>query len=173
MTDNDNAPGPWYKQPWLWFILSPIIAVVFYGTFYLYLSIITHDGIVKDDYYKVARGHLVDKSKSAEAIALGTSGQLKLDNQTGDLMLAFQSKEEYRPEFLKLSIIHPTHQQYDQIILLKRIPQTQAYTGNLKSTLQGKRYLILEDENKAWNLRAEAHPPYDQNTIEFKPAHEQ
>lgn len=173
MTDNDNAPGPWYKQPWLWFILSPIIAVVFYGTFYLYLSIITHDGIVKDDYYKVARGHLVDKSKSAEAIALGASGQLNLDNQTGDLMLAFQSNDDYRPDFLKLSIIHPTHQQYDQSILLKLIPNTKAYTGNLKSTLQGKRYLILEDENKAWNLRAEAHPPYDQNTIEFKPAHEQ
>lgn len=174
MSDSDNnIPSPWYKQPWLWFILSPIIAVVFYGTFYLYLSIVTHDGLVKDDYYKVARGHFVDKSQSQEAIDLGVSGQLNLDNTTGDLMLKFKSKGGYLPEFLNLSIIHPTHQQYDQNILLKQVPGTEAYTGSLKSLLQGKRYLILKDEARNWNLRAEAHPPYDQNTIEFKPAHEQ
>jgi len=169
-TSNSTPPGPWYKQPWLWFILAPIIAVVIYGTFFLYLSIVTHDGIVKDDMYKVARGHFVDKSQSQAAKELGVEGSLALDNETGDLMLHFKSAQTDKPAYLNLSIVHPTHQQYDQIILLKQVPGTSAFTGSLKNSLKGKRYLILEDDSASWNLRAEIHPPYDQNSIELKPA---
>ncbi len=169
-TSNSTPPGPWYKQPWLWFILAPIIAVVIYGTFFLYLSIVTHDGIVKDDMYKVARGHFVDKSQSQAAKELGVEGSLALDNETGDLMLHFKSAQADKPAYLNLSIVHPTHQQYDQIILLKQVPGTSAFTGSLKNSLKGKRYLILEDDSASWNLRAEIHPPYDQNSIELKPA---
>ena len=172
MKDTDNTPiAPWYRQPWLWFILAPIIAVVIYGTGFLYLSIVTHDGIVKDDYYKVARDHFVDKTKSAAAKSLALEAQLLLDNETGDLLLKYGSNEIQKPEFLKLSIIHPTHQKYDQNILLKKIPGRDAFTGNLKAFLKGKRYLILEDESRSWNLRAVALPPYDQNTIDMTPAH--
>lgn len=171
-TSNTTPPGPWYKQPWLWFILTPIIAVVIYGTFYLYLSIVTHDGIVKDDMYKVARGHFVDKSRSQAAQELGIKSTLKLDNKTGDLMLHFSTEQAQKPDFLNLSIIHPTHQQYDQLILLKQVPGTSAFTGSLKQTLKGKRYLILEDDSSTWNLRAEIHPPYDQNDIDLQPANQ-
>jgi hypothetical protein len=173
MNSVDNTPiPPWYKQPWLWFILAPIIAVVIYGTFFLYLSIVTHDGIVKDDMYKIARGHFVDKSQSQAAQKLGVTGSLDLDNETGDLMLHFKSAQADKPAFLNLSIIHPTHQQYDQTILLKQVPGTSAFTGSLKHTLKGKRYLILEDDTSSWNLRAEIHPPYDQNTIKLEPANQ-
>ncbi len=165
---SNTPPGPWYKQPWLWFILAPIIAVVIYGTFFLYLSIVTHDGIVKDDYYKMARGHFVDTSRSETAIKLGLGATLQLDNVTGDLMLQFASKTEASPDYLALSIVHPTHQQYDQIITLKQVPGSQAYTGSLKTSLKGKRYLILQDDTAAWNLRAEILPPYDQNVIQLK-----
>lgn len=169
MTNSNNTPGPWYKQPWLWFILAPIIAVVIYGTFFLYLSIVTHDGIVKDDHYKHARGQFVDTTRTDAAIEMGLSGSLQLDNVTGDLMLKFSSKESELPEFLTLSIVHPTHQQYDQDITLKNVPGSSSYLGSLKISLKGKRYLILQDETKSWNLRAEAHPPYDQNLIQLQP----
>lgn len=169
-TSNKTPPGPWYKQPWLWFILAPLIAVVIYGTFFLYLSIVTHDGIVKDDMYKVARGHFVDTSRAEAARELGITGQLRLDNLTGDLSLNFISGQSERPEFLNLSIIHPTHQQYDQNITLKQVPGSNAYLGSLKTSLKGKRYLILEDDTKAWRLRAEILPPYDQNDVELLPA---
>jgi len=170
-TSNNTPPGPWYKQPWLWFILAPLIAVVIYGTFFLYLSIVTHDGIVKDDMYKVARGHFVDTSRSQAAREMGISGVLTLDNLTGDLMLHYSEGNAERPDYLNLSIIHPTHQQYDQNITLKHVPGSDAFTGSLKGALKGKRYLILEDATKAWSLRAELLPPYDQNSIELKPAH--
>lgn len=166
---NNTPPGPWYKQPWLWFILAPIIAVVIYGTFFLYLSIVTHDGLVKDDHYKMARGHFVDNTKSEAATKLGLGATLKLDNLTGDLMLQFSATSGELPSHLSLSIVHPTHQQYDQMIMLKQVPGSDAYTGSLKASLKGKRYLILQDESTAWNLRADIYPPYDQNLITLQP----
>ena len=121
--------------------------------------------------YKVARGHFVDKSHSEAAKALGVSGTLELDNATGDLMVHFRSNQTEKPKHLTLSIVHPTHQQYDQNIMLKQVPSTNSYTGSLQTSLKGKRYLILEDDSASWNLRAEIHPPYDQNSIELEPAH--
>jgi len=169
-TSDNTPPAPWYKQPWLWFILAPLIAVFFYGTFFLYLSIVTHDGIVKDDMYKIARGHHVDSSKAEKAKELNLSASLMLDNVTGDLMLEATSNQTEMPEFLTLSIIHPTHQQYDQKISLKHLPDSQAYLGSLQNSLKGKRYLILEDSTNSWRLRAEITPPYDQNRVELKPS---
>ncbi|WP_286237703.1 FixH family protein [Neptuniibacter halophilus] len=164
---SNNSVAPWYKQPWLWFILAPLIAVFIYGTFFLYIAITTSDGIVKDDYYKVARGHFVDSSKAQKAIDLAIGGTLQLDNLTGDLMLHFRSNQTEKPALLILDIISPTHQKYDQKITLKRVDGTNAYTGNLKSSLKGKRYILLEAEDATWRLRTESNPPYDQKTIEL------
>ncbi|MFW1676252.1 FixH family protein [Pontibacter sp. JAM-7] len=166
--NEQTPPAPWYKQPWLWFILAPLIAVFIYGTTFLYLSIVTMDGVVKDDYYKVARNHLLDPSRIEAAHTMGISGDLLLDNMTGDLMLHFKTNQDTPPDTLQLSIVHPTHQKYDQSITLRRVPSSMAYTGSLQAALKGKRYLVLEPESQLWRLRAEVLPPYDQNTIELR-----
>lgn len=170
MSDNSNTPvAPWYKQPWLWFILAPLIAVFFYGTFFLYMAITTHDGIVKDDYYKVARGYFVDPTKSQKAESLGIVGTLEIDNLTGDLMLHYKSSATELPTQLILSIISPTHKKYDQSLTLRLVEGSQAYTGNLQAALKGKRYLMLEPQDSSWQLRAEVFPPYDQKTVQLTP----
>ncbi len=171
MSNSSNTPvAPWYKQPWLWFILAPLIAVVIYGSFFLYLAITTSDGIVKDDYYKKARGYFVDTTKAQKAIDLNISGTLNIDNLTGDLMLHFTSNEGNQPEQLLLDIVSPTHKKYDQSITLKLVPGSGAYTGNLKSAMKGKLFLMLEPEDASWRLRTESYPPYDQKAIELKPS---
>jgi hypothetical protein len=55
MTDIPEALKPWYKQPWLWFILAPLFAVIIFATSYAYLSVVTFDGMVKGDYAKSAK----------------------------------------------------------------------------------------------------------------------
>lgn len=169
MIENKDVIEPWYKQPWLWFILTPLIAAVLVGSFLLYKAITTSDGIVKDDYYKVARGYAIDPSRLNRARDLNISGKLSLDNMTGDLMLVLETSEAVKPDKLKLSIVSPTHKQYDQTIILKQITDRNAYTGSLFSELKGKRYLMLEPPNGSWRLRTESNPPYGQNTIVFKP----
>lgn len=163
MSNNSNeAIAPWYKQPWLWFILSPLIAVFIYGTAYLVLSIVTHDGIVKEDHYKIARGYHRDSSRLEEAQKLGLSADLTIDNLTGDLVIKLNGKIDKPYELLELEMVHPTHQQYDQNITLKSLAGSNIYRGNLPSPIKGKRYVTLSTSGAIWQIRTEIAPPYDQ-----------
>lgn len=155
MSNSNPAIAPWYKQPWLWFILAPLIAVFIYGFTFLYLSIVTHDGVVKDDYYKVARGYNVDSERAKYTRELGMKGSIKMDLLTGDIVLQLDGKLQEKPTFLHLDIIHPTHKNYDQSITLKQQPGTFAYLGSLTGNLLGKRYLAITPEDKVWRLRTE------------------
>lgn len=169
MSKQNPAVAPWYKQPWLWFILAPLIAVFIYGSFFLYLSIITADGLVKDDYYKVARGFERDNSKTLAAADFGIKASLTVDNLTGDLVLQLSGQPKQWSEQLSIELIHPTHQQYDYTVTLRKIPGSHAYRGSLRSALQGKRYLVITPQDQSWSLRSEIQPPFDQRTFQIDP----
>ena len=160
--------GPWYHQKWLWFVLAPLIAVVIYASIFMYIAITTSDGIVKDDYYKVARGTNVDTSRGAEAAKRGMRGELLVDVLTGDLRLQLSSNQPLPPE-LTLDLIHPSHQKYDQQITLKSVNGSDIYLGSLQANLEGKRYLMLSDESGSWVIKRDLLPPYDQRSFELLP----
>ncbi len=156
------TPSPWFKQPWLWFILAPLIAVVIYSTFFIYMALTTSDGVVKEDYYKVARGMNIDTSKADAAQALGLAADLRLDTLTGDINLRLSGRLDSYPPILHMNIIHPTHQKYDQILILRGVDGKGLYTGSLEGHLSGKRYLSLAPDDASWQLRQEILPPYDE-----------
>lgn len=155
MNDQTPAVAPWYKQPWLWFILAPLIAVFIYGFAFLYISIVTHDGIVKDDYYKIARGYTIDESRANFTRELELKGDLTFDLLTGDVVVKLDGKLQTIPEFITLSVIHPTHRNYDQELTLRNQQGTSAFIGSLTGKLLGKRYLTLTPEDDKWRLRTE------------------
>lgn len=161
MSHENEANAPWYKQRWLWFILSPLIAVFIYGTFFLYLSIITADGVVKDDYYKVARGIEQDSSKAENAAKANLKADLTLDNLTGDIVVKMSGNVDEWPKQLALELIHPTHKKYDVTLVLKAIEGHPVFRGNLPSPIKGKRYLTIEDSTANWRLRTEINGPYE------------
>ncbi len=170
MTEDEiQAAKPWYKQPWLWFILSPLIAVAIYGFTFLYLAITTMDGVVKDDYYRLARGYEVNTEKNHNAIDQKITAELNLDDVTGDIMIKLNGQLTSVPEFLTLDIVHPTHQKYDQTITLKAIGSRQLYSGSLANPLKGKRFLFLTPPDENWHLHKEILPPYEQRRFEMKP----
>ncbi|SIS62046.1 FixH family protein [Neptunomonas antarctica] len=167
--DKIQAAKPWYQQPWLWFILSPLIAVAIYGFTFLYLAITTMDGVVKDDYYRIARGYEVNTVKTQKAIEHHIAATLSLDNMTGDIMVKLKGEFSAIPEYLMLDIVHPTHQKYDQMITLKAVGSQQLYSGTLSSQLKGKRFIFIAPPNEDWHLNKEIQPPYDQISVELKP----
>ena len=170
MSEQTHDIGPWYKQTWLWFVLTPLIAVVIYGTTFLYLAITTMDGVVKDDYYKVARGTTVDNSKAETAQSLGIKGVVLIDALTGDIRLDLTSNNDLGQSLI-VDLVHPTHQKYDQSITTRSVGSEGVYVGSLQSQLSGKRYLIISDPQSTWSIRREILPPYDQNTfnVDSKP----
>ena len=88
---NPPSVSPWYKQPWLWFLLVPLIATVLYSTLFISASLLTSDGLVKDDYYKQAKEIHRDNSKDQIASEMGLIASLRLDTVTGDINLEITS----------------------------------------------------------------------------------
>ena len=160
MNTQATPPAPWYKQPWLWFILAPLFAVLIYASVFIYIAVTTSDGIVKDNYYKVARGTNIDTTKADEADRLELKAILNFDTLTGDINLHLSGMLDSYPPSLHLNIIHPTHQKFDQILILKQVDGKGFYSGNLSAKLIGKRYLSLSPEDENWQLRQEITPPY-------------
>ena len=166
MTEQTKDIGPWYKQSWLWFVLTPLIAVVIIASILIFFAITTADGIVKDDYYKVARGTEIDSTKTQEAQRLGLKGEFMVDSLTGDVRLTLNSKDPLA-ETLTVDLVHPAHQKYDQTLTLRSVNGTGIYLGSLTKQLDGKRYLIVSTPDGRWNLRTEILPPYDQNSFKL------
>lgn len=160
MNTHVNPPAPWFKQPWLWFILTPLIAVLIYSSVFIYVAITTSDGVVKEDYYKVARGMNIDTSKADAARTLALAADLRLDTLTGDINLRLSGKLDSYPKMLHLNIIHPTHQKYDQILVLRSVDDNGIYSGSLEGHISGKRYLSLMPDDASWQLRQEIVPPF-------------
>ncbi len=163
----DQQIGPWYKQPWLWFILAPLIATVLYSTVYITASIVTNDGVVLEEYTKKAKAFHKDNRLNEAARKLGLSGTLRFDTMTSDINVELISaKGEPLPEQLQLTIGHPTKASLDINVLLHQLKPGH-YAGELKNTLQGNKKLIISPINNEWQLIHEAEPPYDQIPFTF------
>lgn len=158
--NEEQAQHPWYKETWLWLVLAPLIAAVLYTPVFIYFAITTNDGLVQDNYYKVARGLVVDTAPQDAARALQLKGNILIDSSTGDVQLQLSGRETL-PAYLDLKLIHPSHQGYDQTLKLRQLPGSDIYNGTLQKQMIGKRYLLLEPENKSWQLQTTITPPYE------------
>ncbi len=159
--------GPWYKQPWLWFIIAPLIATVLYSSVYITASIVTNDGVVLEEYTKKAKSFHEDNRLKEAAARLGLSATLRFDTITGDINLELSSsKNEPLPEQLQLTIGHPTKASLDVTTTLRQLKPGH-YVGELQTTLNGNRKLIISPADKQWQLIKEVEPPYDQQSFLF------
>lgn len=163
----DQQIGPWYKQPWLWFIIAPLIATVLYSTVYITASVVTNDGVVLEEYTKRAKAFHEDNRLEEVAVQLGLSGTLRFDTVASDINLELISaKEETLPEQLELTIGHPTKASLDVTTTLRQL-QPGHYVGELQTSLNGNRKLIISPADKKWQLIKEIEPPYDQQSFTF------
>ncbi|PXF30493.1 hypothetical protein WH50_15220 [Pokkaliibacter plantistimulans] len=152
---------PWYRQPWLWFVLTPVMASMVVGSSFAIISAYTFDGVVKDEYRIAAKDTLAVTAKTDKAQSLGLHATVKLDDMTGEIVADLQSTQisfDY-PQTLLLDIVHPTDQHGDLVQPLRQVAGGH-YIGQLGHTLLGKRYLVLHPQDDSWRVQAELHPPY-------------
>lgn len=159
MSNANEAINPWYRQPWLWFLLTPLIAVFIVGTSYAYLSVVTFDGMVKGDYAKSAKSFNIDASRLTQAQTLGLTAELYVDEVTGDMRLKMQSNDALNNDTLLLSVIHPTMEDLDQDLTMARRDDGQYY-GSLSKNITGKRYIHIMDTDNTWRMMTEVNTPW-------------
>ena len=81
------AQRPWFRQPFVWMVIAIPLSSVIVGMVMLWLSIVSFDGMVADDYYKqgLQINRVLDREHAALAAQL--SGTLKLRRADSRLVL--------------------------------------------------------------------------------------
>jgi len=146
-----ETEGPWYKQFWLWFIVTPLLVVFALGFTMLYMAIKTNDGVVVDNFYKDGKGIYVRNDEDALARERGLRAELRwVDDQ---LLVALSGDLAPMPEALKLLFIFPTAQAGDVSLVLQHQGLGQ-YQGRLPSPVTGNRQLQIQPmgESITWRL---------------------
>ena len=157
-TETDIAP--WYRQPWFWFVMSPLIVVICVSLSFVAVSVFHADDRVVDNYYKQGRAINQSFAQDIRARELNLNAELRFDRQTGELLLQLQG-EGPLPKQLQVLIGHPVNAEADQAVRLTQL-RSGYYRGDFTGPLEYRRYLTLmpaegaEQIGKAnWLLRGE------------------
>lgn len=129
----------------------PALAVI--ASFVTYL-IAAHnpDTLVNAGYHKEGLAPIKDTSKEMQAAALHVAGELELVNGMASIKLT--GHLDPAPSTLELLLLHPTHSNQDQRILLAGRGDGY-YSAPMLEGNAGKRQWILEPEDRAWRLSGE------------------
>lgn len=152
-----NAPPPWYRQRWPWFLISLPATAVVAGAITLYLAVRSDDGVVAEDYYTkgLAINQVLDRQERARQ--LGLSADLQ-QQEGGRLVLTLVSERELAlPEQIRLALVNPVRAGLDKVIPLHR--SGLQYIGTYPAVPNGRWKLVLEDEGGIWQLFSETQLP--------------
>lgn len=155
---SNSTTTPWFKQFWPWFILSPLILVVFAGFWMIYIATVTHDGAIVDNYYKDGLSIVERTEQDQWAAKQNLSAQVQtLDER---VQLRLNGDLESWPDALTLLYVFKTKASRDVEVRLERSPDGR-YLGRLPEPVNGDRDLLLEpvDSDTHWRLHGQASLP--------------
>lgn len=130
---------------------GPAIVIVA-GFVTAWLAIISNDGLVDDNYYKVGLSVNQELKQRQLAAELNLKADLKLvdDGRAISLVLSGLPKEAL-PDSLQLRLVHPTRKGEDQVINLVR--QGSVFQGTLAAKPgTGRWRVVIEDHMAGWRM---------------------
>ncbi len=157
-TVSNEASNPWYKQPWLWFVLSVPIASVILSSIMVTVAVIGKDSLVSDNYYKdgMAINQTIEQDQLANS--LGLKPILNIEGTEVRLELKSTAQGLKNQAFLTFKLLHPTVSEKD--IIIKLLPSGQGlFLGELPQRVEGRRYLDLYAFDNSWRIRQELNVP--------------
>jgi uncharacterized protein len=147
-----SAPGPWYREPWPWILMSGPALVVVAGFVTLSFAMMSQDGLVVDDYYK--QGKAINQSLrrdlAAQQLALRAWVDIDQARDRVEIDLAGESSALADSQ-LAMTFVHATRSGLDRQITLRR--EGGCYVSALPALPAGKWHLLLEDTAKHWRLQ--------------------
>lgn len=162
-TVNNEAINPWYKQPWLWFLLSIPIASVILSSIMVTVAVVGKDSLVSDNYYKDGMAINQTLEQDQLAVTLGLAPVLSIENK--EVLLELKGSSSVPAQsFLTLKLLHPTVSAED--VVIKLLPSVNGlFLGELPRALEGRRYLDLYAFDNSWRIREELILPADQTPL--------
>nr|WP_255774725.1 FixH family protein [Microbulbifer zhoushanensis] len=149
-----SSPRPWYREPWAWMVLAPLILVVIASTVFVSIAVRFADDTVSDTYYKDSRMYHFSEEQDRRAQALGLAGLVKFASGDQLVTLELNGDLEY-PEQLLLTLSHPVEADMDRHILLEAVSPGR-YRASLPEPLKHRWYLrLMPETDPGQHLQAE------------------
>jgi hypothetical protein len=146
----------WYRQFWPWFLIALPLASVLGGVATLFIAMHDPDGLVVGDYYR--QGLAINRTLAREEHArrMGLAGALRIDMETGDVLLDINSDKPLNAVPLRLRFTHATRAHHDLEVTLS--PLTAArYAGRIPEPLRpGGWLLALSPTDEDWRITGRA-----------------
>ncbi len=156
---NDEAVKPWYRQPWLWFLLAFPLASITWCTIAITVAMNTDNDMVTDDYSKQGRGINMQIARDQKAKDLGLHGEFAFSDRDVRLSLTSDAGQVNYP-YLILNLFHPTIADKDQTVQFKRTGEN-TYRATLNQDVRGRWYFDLRSPENDWRLKGETSLPSD------------
>jgi len=159
---NENVDvAPWYRQPWLWFVLAFPMAAVIWGLTMLVFASSLDTSMVTDDYSKEGRGINMTIARDELARDMQVAGTLNMDARSAEIVLETKDGAADFP-YLVLNLYHPTQSAQDRVIQFQQRANGE-YTGQVQENLNGRWYYDLQGPTKDWRVKGELRLPTKDN----------
>lgn len=147
-----NSISPWYKHRWPWILMAGPAVVIVAGFITAWLAIVSNDGLVDDNYYKVGLSVNQELKQRQLAAELDLKADLSLANNGQSIQLVLSGlPKEALPDSLQLRLVHPTRKGEDQRINLVRTGTT--FNGNVTGNPgKGRWHVVIEDPLAGWRI---------------------
>ncbi|AWF80301.1 hypothetical protein BTJ40_05460 [Microbulbifer sp. A4B17] len=157
---NEPTPKPWYREPWAWMVLAPLITVVVVSTITVSIAVRFADDKVSDTYYKDSRMYHFSAEQDLRAKELGLAALVQFQPSDNAVVVELNGDLDY-PKALLLTLSHPVESDLDKHIELSQL-SVGRYQGALPEGIGNRWYLRLMPEldpdahqDANWRLKGE------------------
>ena len=166
-----RAERPWFQQPFVWMIIGIPLSSVIVGMVMLWLSIVSFDGMVADDYYKqgLQINRVLDRERAALAAQL--SGTLVLRETDSRLQLQSADSDFLLPAQVDVQLSYATSAGQDVAFTMTHSAALASgeYRGPALNLPQGRWYVYVSSDSidgasanrDAWRLNGILSTPGD------------
>lgn len=143
---------PWYRQFWPWFLMALPASAVIASLYTVFIAFMYQDDLVVDNYYK--QGLAINQTLRQQQLAndLGLAASAEWNMVSNELKLTFSDVNPIDAPLLKLTLVHATMIELDQVVFLKK-EKTNNYTAKIANFKSGKWHLILEPVDAQWQIK--------------------
>lgn len=150
----EEASRPWYRQPWLWFlVLFPAMSVS-YCIVAITLAVTGDNAMVVDDYSKDGLGINQSLARDAKAADMGLAATVHQSGRELSLRLDSRQTPDANHDYLVLQLLHPTLSDQDRVLQLTHEGDG-LYRTQIAGELSGRWYLDLSDPGNQWRIKGE------------------
>jgi hypothetical protein len=151
MSSKQQAPRPWYREPWPWILMAGPAATIVAGAATAWLAVASDDGLVADDYYK--RGLAINQELRRERAAVARGLVARIVAGQGELRLRLEGRGAL-PEALFVRLAHATRAGFDLRLRLENRGGG-LYECALPQLAAGHWRVAIEDPRGEWRIVGE------------------